>query len=122
MDRVWPSICERCSSRGLLCSEPGGTRNRARLDNPQMMSSARPVQVTPQRDSIVSSNRQPQSILDNDNAQSTSVAISDDASLSILSHAAAIHQTDTPLASTFLDTNEDDSMRRERVNKQAVYL
>jgi hypothetical protein len=86
-----------------------------------MMPPARPVQDTPQRDSIVSSNSQPQSILDANSAQPTDITISDDASLSILSHAAAIHQTDTLLPSTFPDTNEDDFIKRKRVNKQAVY-
>jgi hypothetical protein len=87
-----------------------------------MMPPARPAQDTPQRDSIVSSNRQPQSTLDGDSAQSNGIAISDDANLSVLSHAAAMHQTDTLLTSTFPDTIEDDSTRRKRVNKQIVYL
>jgi hypothetical protein len=88
-----------------------------------MMPPAPPAQDTLHRDSIVSSNSQPQSILDANSAQPTDITISDDASLSILSHAAAIHQTDTLPPSTFPDTNEDDFIKkRKRVNKQAAYL
>jgi hypothetical protein len=87
------------------------------------MPPAPPAQDTLHRDSIVSSNSQPQSILDANSAQPTDITISDDASLSILSHAAAIHQTDTLPPSTFPDTNEDDFIKkRKRVNKQAAYL
>jgi len=123
VDRVWPNICERCLARGLQCSEPGGTRNRARLNNPQMIPPARPAQDTPQNVALVDSlNLQSQPIINETTVQSTAIEISDDANLSILSHAAAIHQTDSIPPSTFQDINEDDIMRRTRVNKSSKPL
>lgn len=118
VERVWPNICERCLARGLPCSEPGGTRNRARLDNPQMIPPALPEQEPPQRaPPVVSSVRQSQSIIDNNSIQSTAIGISDDANLSILSHAAAIRQTDMIPSSILQETSEDSSMRRKSVKK-----